>query len=216
MIYFTFSFRIDKAVEGDWDDFTSDEKETLHFTRNLAGDTDNQLAEMARKMLALYNVYLKSVTISLADTKAMAHEIVDGIKSVEMITDIWRNNRNTKPVSEDALIQFMTGKGATLSFSQSVRILPFAYVDPSATMGKNIVVGMGAFVGRESRIRNNVTLCNHVSVPPKTEVEANTIIIDEPDTFELTGMIKDFEELLSTNKDTLNLKVNALIENKAE
>lgn len=206
-----FFFRIERALEGDWTEFSSKEKETLHFTRNPFGGND-QVGEIARRIIALYNVYCKSVTISLVDTKSMANNILDGRVKVVYITDVMRHNRETKPISSD-VFSLLSEHSLSVPSSQQARIMSGAYIHNSTTVGNNVIVGIASIVSREAKIHDNVILCNHVIVPPKVEVKEYTMVTDEVDTENLVSMTKEFEERLDDFllKDELQKKIDKLL-----
>lgn len=182
--------------------------------RNPFGGSD-QLGEFARKIIALYNVYCKSVTISLAETKAMANHILDGNLTVVMITDVMRRNRETKPISSD-VFSLLSEQSLSVPAAGRVRIMLGSYVDRSAIIEKDVVIGMFAFVGKEAKIRRYAIVCNTVCIPPKTEVPEYTIVTDEPDTEDLVAMIKDFEKVLDVNvdKDELDSQIDEVLKSK--
>lgn len=64
----------------------------VHFERNLAEGADNEIAELVRKIVALFEIYFSDITNSLDEIEIMANEIMENRKIVRTVQDIWESS----------------------------------------------------------------------------------------------------------------------------
>lgn len=91
----------------------------IHFKRNSVEGAENLLPNLARKLIALYNIYFTNITNSLDEIAAMADEVLYELKAVKTIEDIWKNDSNVKNVTSDDVLPASESKSSSPSTNES-------------------------------------------------------------------------------------------------
>lgn len=180
-----------------------DEMFHTHFDRDADEGTDNELAELARKVVALFEIYFTDITKSLNEIKVMVNEIMSNGKKVQTVQDIWESSnmelRAFDTVPSKSVVQLpstqsdasaaineeisskvgtLVGGGQSMSSSDITPITsdlhPDAIIMPRAHVGKTAKIGKGAYVGYLAYVCNNVTLHDEVILSDVTYVPFGT------------------------------------------
>lgn len=91
------------------------------------------------------------------------------------------------------------------------RFMPGCFVHKTAKLGINVYVGIFVYVGAEAEIGNNVILLEDVSIPPKAIIPDNCVVIPDPITAKLVGILQDLETVDVNFKEQMQPRVESIL-----